>query len=72
MKIRNSRIWRSDSVRGDTTENSIRIELGESDPAPAIKITKAEITIHIQKRQFAPNFWRKLSFKHAKNHEGKS
>jgi hypothetical protein len=31
----------------------------------------ATVTLHRQKPN-APNFWRKLRFKHEKNHEGKS
>jgi hypothetical protein len=69
MKIRNSRLWRSGSARGDTKgENSIRIELEESDPA--LKITNAEITL---RRQICKTNLRKLlRLKHTKNHEGKS
>jgi hypothetical protein len=58
MQIRNRRLWRSDSARGDTKgENSIRIESGESDqdqdqkPAPKITITNVEITFHRQKSE---------------------
>ena len=61
MKIRNSRLWRSDSVRGET-ENSIRIESGESDPI--LKITKAEITFHRQKKNSPISITKLLKLKH--------
>jgi hypothetical protein len=53
MKIRNNRLWRSESARNEI-ENSIRIVSEELDPDsapnPILKITKVEITFHRQRQ----------------------
>jgi 16S rRNA U1498 N3-methylase RsmE len=82
MKIRNKRLWRSDSARSNEDSNTSPIaskEQSDRHQNPEIKkttsftVTKAtwNITFHKHKQKQKNGLKNLFSLKHAKNHEGK-
>jgi hypothetical protein len=78
MKIRNSRLWRSDSSRSNEGNNTSPIALKEQsdqnqnqnqDPSSNLKITKVEITFHIQRRSINLRNLLLLRFNNQKNRD---